>query len=155
MIRFLFKHMEEKVERVAFQNICKVLRYFLLFETKEIVLNCYVIWVLLYGIGCWNSWGRDLRQSKGCSMEGCWEYHELYKWITMKFLRKMYIIRMLTKRQLKFLGQVMRKESLAILIRTEHSEGEWGRRKQCLTSQMSLCKWLASFRRYIQKWRFI
>lgn len=68
-----------------------------------------------------------------------------------KMERKIYIL--IIKRQLRFLGHIMRKENLKNLIHTGQIEGKWHKENRCIKYLVSFNKWTAEqgFEKIIEK----
>ncbi|MGX9987587.1 reverse transcriptase domain-containing protein [Soonwooa purpurea] len=136
--------------RNAFQKLSKILKDRKVSRTtKKRVLNCYVIPVLLYGSESWTISSRMRRRLEATEM---WFYRRMLRisWTqhvsNYEVLRRMQTKRRLMldirKRQLKFLGHVMRKEGLENLILTGRIEGGRDRGKQRTTYLKGLSEWM-------------
>ena len=134
----------------AFQKLSKVLRDRKVSRTtKKRVLYCYVIPVLLYGSESWTISSRMRRRLEAIEM---WFYRRMLRisWTqhvsNYEVLRRMQTRRRLMldirKRQLKFLGHIMRKEGLENLILTGLIEGGRDRGEQRATYLTGLSEWM-------------
>ena len=118
-------------------------------HTKKRVLNCYVEPVLLYGSECWTISAQ--MESKLQATE-LWFYRRMMKisWVdhitNEEVLRRAgterKIMKTIRKRQIEFLGHVMRKEGLEELMLTGRVNGKRSRGRQRLTYLESLSKWM-------------
>ena len=123
--------------------------YSVLESTKKRVLNCYVEPVLLYGSECWTISAQ--MESKLQATE-LWFYRRMMKisWVdhvtNEEVLRRAgterKIMKTIRKRQIEFLGHVMRKEGLEELMLTGRVNGKRSRGRQRLTYLESLSKWM-------------
>lgn len=134
----------------AFQKLEHILRNRKLsMETKKRVLDCYVISILTYGCECWTISAQMEDKLKAAEM-----------WFLRKMLRISYtehvtndavlckanterkLMKIIRKRQLEFLGHVMRKEGLEDLILNGRIQGSRGRGRPRQTYLESLCNWM-------------
>ena len=118
-------------------------------ETKKRVLECYVISTLTYGCECWTISAQMEERLKAAEM-----------WFLRRMLRISYIdhvtnetvliranttrklMKIIRRRQLEFLGHVMRKEGMEDLILNGKIQGTRSRGRPRQTYMESLCNWM-------------
>lgn len=86
-----------------------------------------------------HGWRRDLKVQKCGSTDGCWKHHGIP--FRRQWKQEGHILN-IRKRQMKFLGHIMRKVGLENLIILWQIEGKWARGKQRITYPVSLSKWM-------------
>ena len=117
-------------------------------STKVRILNCYVFSILTYGSECWTISKEIERRIAAAEM---WFFRRILKvsWTERvsndEVLRRAGVERSLLKsirkRQLEFLGHIMRKEGLENLSITGKIDGRRSRGRQRLTYIGSISKW--------------
>ena len=138
------------IAKNTFMKLGKILRNGKIsMHTKKRVQNCYVEPVLLYGSECWTISAQ--MESKLQATE-LWFYRRMMKisWVNHvtneEVLRRAgterKIMKAIRKRQIEFLGHVMRKEGLEELMLTGRVNGKRSRERQRLTYLESLSKWM-------------
>ena len=134
----------------AFQRLEHILRNRKIsMETKKRVLECYVISTLTYGCECWTISAQMEERLKAAEM-----------WFLRRMLRISYIdhvtnetvliranttrklMKIIRRRQLEFLGHVMRKEGMEDLILNGKIQGTRSRGRPRQTYMESLCNWM-------------
>src|SRR3984893_15745544 len=134
----------------AFQRLEHILRNRKIsMETKKRVLECYVISTLIYGCECWTISAQMEERLKAAEM-----------WFLRGMLRISYIdhvtnetvlirantarklMKIIRRRQLEFLGHVMRKEGMEDLILNGKIQGARSRGRPRQTYMESLCNWM-------------
>lgn len=120
-------------------------------KTKVRVLDCYVNSVLLYGSECWTISAQMAKRLEATEMwffrrmlRISWTDHVTNQEILQRVGRKKTLM-MTLRRQLKFLGHVMRKEGMENLTLTGRIEGMRSRGRQRLTLMGSLSGWLGQY----------
>ncbi len=134
----------------TFQKLEKVLKNrTLTIVTKKRVLNSYVLSVLLYGSECWTISSQMRMRLEATEM---WFYRRMLKISWTEYKSNEEIMRMadaernimktIGRRQLKFLGHVLRKEGLENLCLTGKIEGQRARGKQRTKYLDCLVNWM-------------
>ena len=123
------------IAKDAFQKLSKVLtNRKMTIKTKKRVLDCYVTTNLLYASECWAISAHMRSKLEAAEM---WFYRRMLKipWtghvtneeVLKKIGTKRKLLPTIRKRQLEFLGHVMRKESVENLTLTGRIEGKKSR----------------------------
>ena len=134
----------------TFQKLEKVLRnHKLAMETKRRVLDAYVMSILMYGSECWTILPQMRQRLEAAEM---WFYRRMLRisWTEHKSNEEVLrmagvernLLKNIRKRQLEFLGHILRKEGLENLCLAGRTEGRKARRKQRSTYLDSLVNWM-------------
>jgi len=117
-------------------------------NTRLRVLNCYVLSILTYGSECWTISQRMEKQIEAAEMwflrrmlRISWTERMSNQEVLEKARTERFIIKLIRKRQLEFLGHIMRKGELENLSVTAKINGRHDRGRQRLTYIASLSKW--------------
>ncbi|XP_042883267.1 uncharacterized protein LOC122260182 [Penaeus japonicus] len=135
----------------AFQKLGKILKDRKMpTDTKLRVLDCYVNSILTYGCECWTISTQMERRLEAVEM---WFLRRIFRisWVdhvsNEAVLRKAGVERMvmknIQKRQLEFVGHIMRKNKYENLALTGRIEGKRSRGRQRITYLNSLSTWMA------------
>ena len=135
--------------KTAFENLKSILKNNKLsMNTKIRVLNCYVISILTYGCECWTISDRMKKQIEAAEM---WFFRRILRisWTDRvtneEVLRragvKRTLLKVIRKRQLEFLGHVMRKEQLENLSITGKFNGKRSIGRQRMTYMGNISDW--------------
>jgi len=136
----------------AFQKLRKVLKdRKLSIDTKLRVLDCYVNSILTYSSECWTISAQMERRLEAAEMwflrrmfRVSWTDHVANEAVLRKAGREKSLLKCIRKRQMQFLGHIMRKDGLENLTITGKIEGKRSRGRQRITYLESLSKWIAS-----------
>ena len=133
----------------TFKKLEKVLKNCKLpMDTKKRVLDCYVNSILLYGSECWTI-STTIKKLEATEMlfyrrimRISWTDHLTNEEVLRKAKTERSLIKTIRKRQLQFLGHIMRKERLENLMLTGYTDGKRDKGRQRQTYLGSLSRWL-------------
>ncbi|MCH9665805.1 MAG: hypothetical protein K0U41_08180 [Gammaproteobacteria bacterium] len=139
------------IAKDSFQKLNKILKdRKLTMGTKIRVLDCYVLSILLYGSECWTISPPMKQKLEAVEMwfyrrmlRISWTDHATNEEVLRRAGTKRKLINKIRKRQLQFLGHIMRKGKLENLSLTGKIEGKRSRGRQRLTFLKSVSNWIA------------
>ena len=152
----------------AFERLGSILKSRKLsLNTKIRVLNCYVLPILTYGCECWTITKELQKRIEATEMwflrrmlRISWTEHITNEEVLRRTGSGRRLMKMIRKRQMEFLGHVMRKDGLENLMVTGKIEGRRSRGRQRKTYIRSLSEWtkksqieLLRATRHRQRWR--
>ena len=116
----------------AFQKLEKMLKdRRMSMDTKNRVVNCYVISILTYGCDCWMSSNQMEERLKAAAMlfkrrmlRISWMEHIANEEVLRRSGEGRSLMKNIRKRQLEFMGHIMRKDRLENLTLTVRIEGK-------------------------------
>ena len=118
-------------------------------KTKIRMMNCYVFSILTYGSECWNISQVMEKRIEAAEMwflrrmmRISWTERMTNKEVLERAGIKRFLLKAIRKRQLEFLGHVMRKEGLENLSVTGKINGKRSRGRQRLTYIASISRWM-------------
>jgi len=145
--------------KAAFEKLGKIMKNNKIsMSTKIRMLNCYVFSILTYGSECWTiSQGMEKRIESAeiwflrRMMRISWTDKMSNQEVLERAGTKRFLLKNIRKRQLEFLGHVMRKEELEHLSMTGKIDGKRSRGRQRLTYTASISRWTSITEREILK----
>ena len=118
-------------------------------KTKIRIMNCYVFSILTYGSECWNISQVMEKRIEAAEMwflrrmmRISWTERMTNKEVLERAGIKRFLLKAIRKRQLEFLGHVMRKEGLENLSVTGKINGKRSRGRQRITYIASISRWM-------------
>ena len=138
------------MSKQAFQKLQKILKdRKMSMGTRKRILHCYVYSILTYGNECWTISAQMENRLEAVEMwflrrvlRISWVDHISNGEVLIRAGEERTLIKAIRKRQLEFLGHVMRKEGIEEILTSGKIEGKKGRGRPRFTFLGSLGKWM-------------